>query len=106
MTSDIIQRLARERAIQRLSPAQANVLTRPIRAGELDDTDRVASIIQDIEAGFVLDDTDRVASIIQDIEAGFVLAELTLEEARTFRPSGVEGLAGVGDRETAKETAR
>jgi hypothetical protein len=87
MTSDIIQRLARERAIQRLSPVQANVLTRPIRAGELDDT-------------------DRVASIIQDIEAGFVLAELTLEEARTFRPSGAEGLAGVGDRETAKETAR
>lgn len=87
MTSDIIHRLARERAIQRLSPAQANVLTRPIRAGELDDT-------------------DRVASIIQDIEAGFVLAELTLEEARTFRPSGAEGLAGVSDRETAKETAR
>jgi hypothetical protein len=87
MTSDIIQRLARERAIQRLSPAQANVLTRPIRAGELDDT-------------------DRVASIIQDIEAGFVLAELTLEEARTFRPSGVEGVAGNRDRETAKETAR
>jgi len=87
MTSDIIQRLARERAIQRLSPAQANLLTRPILAGELDDT-------------------DRVASIIQDIEAGFVLAELTLEEARTFRPSGADSLAGVGGRETAKETAR
>jgi hypothetical protein len=87
MTSDIIRRLARERAIQRLSPAQANVLARPIRAGELDDT-------------------DRVASIIQDIEAGFVLAELTLEEARTFRPSSAEGLAGVGDWETAKATAR
>jgi hypothetical protein len=86
MTSDIIQRLARERAIQRLSPAQANVLTRPIRAGELDDT-------------------DRVASIIQDIEAGFVLAELTLEEARTFRPSGAEGLAGIGDREAADAEA-
>jgi hypothetical protein len=87
MTSDIIQRLARERAIQRLSSAQANVLARPIRAGELDDT-------------------DRVASIIQDIEAGFVLAELTLEEARTFRPSSAEGLARVCDRETAKEAAR
>ena len=86
MTSDIIHRLARERAIQRLSPSQANVLTRPIRAGELDDT-------------------DRVASIIQDIEAGFVLAELTLEEARTFRPSGAEGLAGVGGRETADAEA-
>ena len=83
MTADIIQRLARERAIQRLSPAQANVLTRPILAGELDHT-------------------DRVANIVQDIEAGFVLAELTLEEARTFRPSGVEGLAGVSDRETAE----
>ena len=87
MTHDIIHRLARERAIQRLSPAQANVLTRPILAGELDHT-------------------DRVANIVQDMEAGFVLAELTLEEARTFRPSGVEGLAGVRDRETAKETAR
>jgi hypothetical protein len=87
MSADIIQRLARERAIQRLSPAQANVLTRPILAGELDHT-------------------DRVANIVQDMEAGFVLAELTLEEARTFRPSGVEGLAGVRDRETAKETAR
>ena len=87
MTHDTIQRLARERAIQRLSPSQANVLTRPIRAGELDDT-------------------DRVANIVQDIEAGFVLAELTLEEARTFRPSGVEGLAGNRDRETAKETAQ
>jgi hypothetical protein len=87
MSADIIHRLARERAIQRLSPAQANVLTRPILAGELDHT-------------------DRVANIVQDMEAGFVLAELTLEEARTFRPSGVEGLAGVRDRETAKETAR
>jgi hypothetical protein len=88
MTHDIIHRLARERAIQRLSPAQANVLTRPIRAGELDHT-------------------DRVASIIQDIEAGFVLAELTLEEARTFRPSGVEGLAGGESVKTnAEEAAR
>jgi hypothetical protein len=82
MTSDIIQRLARERAIQRLSPSQANVLTRPIRAGELDDT-------------------DRVANIVQDIEAGFVLAELTLHEARSFRPSGSESVAGVRGRETA-----
>ena len=86
MTSDIIHRLARERAIQRLSPSQANVLTRPIRAGELDDT-------------------DRVASIIQDIEAGFVLAELTLEEARTFRPSGVEGMAGGESVKTNAEEA-
>jgi hypothetical protein len=83
MTADTIQRLARERAIQRLSPAQANVLTRPIRAGELDDT-------------------DRVANIVQDMEAGFVLAEMTLDEARSFRPSGVEGLAGVRGRETAE----
>jgi hypothetical protein len=87
MTHDAIQRLARERAIQRLSPAQANLLTRPILAGELDDT-------------------DRVANIVQDMQAGFVLAELTLEEARTFRPSGVEGLAGVRGREAAKEAAR
>jgi len=83
MTHDTIQRLARERAIQRLSPAQANLLTRPIRAGELDDT-------------------DRVANIVQDMEAGYVLAELTLDEARSFRPSGAEGLAGVSDRETAE----
>jgi hypothetical protein len=88
MTSDTIQRLARERAIQRLSPAQANVLSRPIRAGELDDT-------------------DRVANIVQDMEAGFVLAEMTLDEARSFRPSGVEGLAGVRGREAADaEVAR
>jgi hypothetical protein len=88
MTADTIQRLARERAIQRLSPAQANLLTRPIRAGELDDT-------------------DRVANIVQDMEAGFVLAEMTLDEARSFRPSGVEGLAGVRGRETADaEVAR
>jgi hypothetical protein len=87
MTHDTIQRLACERAIQRLSPAQANVLTRPIRAGELDDT-------------------DRVASIVQDMEAGFVLAEMTLDEARSFRPSGADGLAGVGDRETADAEVR
>ena len=86
MTHDTILRLARERAIQRLSPAQANVLTRPIRAGELDDT-------------------DRVASIVQDMEAGFILAEMTLEEARCFRPSGADGLAGVSGRETADAEA-
>jgi hypothetical protein len=86
MTHDTIQRLARERAIQRLSPSQANLLTRPIRAGELDHT-------------------DRVASIVQDMEAGFVLAEMTLDEARTFRPSGVEGVAGVRGRETADAEA-
>jgi hypothetical protein len=87
MSADIIHRLARERAIQRLSPSQANLLTRPILAGELDHT-------------------DRVANIAQDMRVGYVLAELTLEEARSFRPSGVEGLAGVRGRETAKETAR
>jgi isocitrate lyase len=88
MTHDTIQRLARERAIQRLSPSQANLLTRPIRAGELDHT-------------------DCVANIIQDIEAGFVLAEMTLDEARSFRSSGAEGVAGVRGRETADaETAR
>ncbi len=88
MTHDTIQRLARERAIQRLSPAQANLLSRPIRAGELDDT-------------------DRVANIVQDMEAGFVLAEMTLDEARSFRPSGVDGLAGVRSREAADaEVAR
>jgi hypothetical protein len=86
MTHDTIQRLARERAIQRLSPAQANVLSRPIRAGELDDT-------------------DRVANIVQDMEAGFVLAEMTLDEARTFRPSSAEGLAGVRGREAADAEA-
>jgi hypothetical protein len=36
------------------------------------------------------------------MEAGFVLAEMTLDEARSFRPSGVEGLAGVRGRETAE----
>jgi hypothetical protein len=75
MTHDTIQRLARERAIQRLSPAQANVLTRPILAGDLDDT-------------------DRVANIVQDMRVGYVLAEMTLDEARSFRPSGAEGMAG------------
>jgi hypothetical protein len=68
MTHDTIQRLARERAIQRLSPSQAN--------------------------------------IVQDMRVGYVLAELTLDEARTFRPGGAEGLARVRGRETAKETAR
>lgn len=87
MTADIIQRLARERAIQRLSPATANLLTRPILAGELDHT-------------------DRVAKIAQDMRVGYVLAELSLDEARTFRPGGAEGLAGVRGRETAKEAAR
>jgi hypothetical protein len=86
MTHDTIQRLARERAIQRLSPSQANVLTRPILAGELDHT-------------------DRVANIAQDMRAGYVLAELTLDEARSFRPSGAEGLAGVRGRETADAEA-
>ncbi len=75
MTHDTIQRLARERAIQRLSPSQANLLTRPILAGELDHT-------------------DRVANIVQDMRVGYVLAEMTLDEARSFRPSGAESLAG------------
>ena len=86
MTHDTIQRLARERAIQRLSPAQANVLTRPILAGELDHT-------------------DRVANIVQDMRVGYVLAEMTLEEARSFRPSGAEGVAGIRGRETADAEA-
>jgi hypothetical protein len=86
MTHDTIQRLARERAIQRLSPSQANVLTRPILAGELDHT-------------------DRVANIVQDMRVGYVLAELTLDEARSFRPRGVEGLARVRGRETADAEA-
>ena len=86
MTADTIHRLARERAIQRLSPAQANVLTRPILAGELDHT-------------------DRVANIVQDMRVGYVLAEMTLDEARSFRPSGAEGMAGVRGRETADAEA-
>lgn len=88
MTHDTILRRARERAIQRLSPAQANLLTRPIRAGELDHT-------------------DRVANIVQDMQVGYVLAEVTLDEARSFRPSGAEGLAGGESVKTnAEETAR
>jgi hypothetical protein len=88
MTHDTITRLARERAIQRLSPSQANVLTRPILAGELDDT-------------------DRVANIVQDMRVGYVLAEMTLDEARSFRPNGVEGMAGGESVKTnAEETAR
>ena len=64
MTHDTITRLARERAIQRLSPAQA-------------------------------------------MEAGFVLAEMTLDEARSFRPSGSEGMAGGESVKTnAEETAQ
>ena len=86
MTHDTITRLARERAIQRLSPAQANLLTRPILAGELDHT-------------------DRVANIVQDMRVGYVLAEMTLDEARSFRPSGAEGMAGVRGRETADAEA-
>jgi len=86
MTHDTIQRLARERAIQRLSPAQANLLTRPILAGELDDT-------------------DRVANIVQDMRVGYVLAELTLDEARSFRPIGVEGVAGGESVKTNAEEA-
>jgi len=86
MTQDTITRLARERAIQRLSPSQANLLTRPIRAGELDDT-------------------DRVANIVQDMEAGFALAELTLDEARSFRPSGADSLAGIRGRQAADAEA-
>ena len=58
MTHDTIQRLARERAIQRLSPSQANVLT-----------------------------------------------ELTLDEARTFRPGGAEGMAGGESVKTNAEEA-
>jgi hypothetical protein len=88
MTSDIIHRLARERAIQRLSPSQANVLTRPILAGELDHT-------------------DRVANIVQDMRVGYVLAEMTLDEARSFRPKGSDGMAGGESVKTnAEEAAR
>ena len=86
MTHDTIQRLARERAIQRLSPSQANLLARPILAGELDDT-------------------DRVANIVQDMRVGYVLAELTLDEARSFRPSGAESLAGGESVKTNAEEA-
>jgi hypothetical protein len=46
-----------------------------------------------------------VANIVQDMEAGFVLAEMTLDEARSFRPSGADGLAGVRGRETADAEA-
>ena len=88
MTYITIQRLARERAIQRLSPSQANLLTRPILAGELDDT-------------------DRVANIVQDMRVGYVLAEMTLDEARSFRPSGSDGVAGGESVKTnAEETAQ
>ena len=86
MTHDTIQRLARERAIQRLSPSQANLLTRPILAGELDDT-------------------DRVANIVQDMRVGYVLAEMTLDEARSFRPSGSDGRAGGESVKTNAEEA-
>jgi hypothetical protein len=86
MTHDTITRLARERAIQRLSPSQANLLTRPILAGELDDT-------------------DRVANIVQDMRVGYVLAEMTLDEARSFRPKGAEGLAGGESVKTNAEEA-
>jgi hypothetical protein len=48
-----------------------------------------------------------VANIVQDMEAGFVLAELTLDEARSFRPSGAESVAGGESVKTnAEETAR
>jgi hypothetical protein len=86
MTHDTIQRLARERAIQRLSPSQANLLTRPILAGELDDT-------------------DRVANIVQDMRVGYVLAEMTLDEARSCRPSGSDGMAGGESVKTNAEEA-
>lgn len=48
---------------------------------------------------------EAVAGVPLFMQAGYALAEMTLDEARSFRPSGVESVAGVGGRETADAEA-
>jgi hypothetical protein len=43
---------ARERALSRLSKSHANLMARPIRSGELDDTDMVGRIFSDLMRGY------------------------------------------------------
>jgi hypothetical protein len=43
---------ARERALSRLSKSHANLMARPIRSGELDDTDTVGRIFSDLMRGY------------------------------------------------------
>ncbi len=43
---------ARERALSRLSKSHANLMARPIRSGELDDTDTVGRTFSDLMRGY------------------------------------------------------
>jgi len=51
-THNHLMRFARERAIMRLSRPNANLLSAKIRSGELDSTDWVNFIYQDLRLGY------------------------------------------------------
>lgn len=51
-TDKRLRHLARERAIMRLSPSNANLLSRKIRSGELDNSDWVNFAYQDLRLGY------------------------------------------------------
>jgi len=51
-THDRLMHLARDRAIMRLSRPNANLLSAKIRSGELDNTDWVNFIYQDLRLGY------------------------------------------------------
>lgn len=51
-THDRLMRLARQRAIMRLSRPNANLLSAKIRSGELDFSDWVNFIYQDLRLGY------------------------------------------------------
>jgi hypothetical protein len=44
--------LARERALSRLSKSHANLMARPIRSGNMDNTDMVGRIFSDLVYGY------------------------------------------------------
>lgn len=51
-TDRLLRSLARERAIMRLSPSNANLLSRKIRSGEMDNSDWVNFVYQDLRLGY------------------------------------------------------
>ena len=51
-TEQRLRVLARERALSRLSKSHANLMARPIRSGNMDNTDMVGRIFSDLVYGY------------------------------------------------------
>jgi hypothetical protein len=58
-TEQRLRVLARERALSRLSKSHANLKARPIRSGNMDDTDMVGRIFSDLVDGYEMAQGDR-----------------------------------------------